>query len=30
MFNIHAPKNLTTGEGDTTAVASLNVLRTVD
>ena len=30
MFNIHAPKNLTTGEGDTTAVASLNVLRRVD
>ena len=30
MFSIHAPKNLTTGEGDTTAVASLNVLRRVD
>jgi len=30
MFNIHAPKNLTTGEGDTTAVAALSVLRTVD
>jgi flavin reductase (DIM6/NTAB) family NADH-FMN oxidoreductase RutF len=30
MFNIHAPKNLMTGEGDTTAVAALSVLRTVD